>query len=68
MGDDFGVRIGDMGMIKVFGNGEILATQCGTQAYMAPELSGEKKEYEGAPVDIFAMGMMLFMMITCRPL
>jgi len=35
---------------------------------MAPELIGQKKEYDGPAVDIFAMGMMLFMMLTCRPL
>lgn len=29
---------------------------------MAPELKGEKAAYEGPPVDIFAMGVMLFIM------
>ena len=57
-----------MGMIKVFGAGDALTTQCGTFAYMAPELTGDRKEYDGQAVDVFAMGMMLFMMMTCRPL
>ena len=68
IGADFGVKIGDLGMKKFFGGEDKLTTQCGTRAYMAPELTGEKKEYDGEAVDIFALGMMLFMMMTCRPL
>lgn len=41
-------------------------TQCGTDNYMAPELKGEQKEYAGPPVDIFAMGAMLFLMSYAR--
>lgn len=41
-------------------------TQCGTPNYMAPELMGEKEAYEGPPVDIFAMGVMLFVMVFAR--
>jgi len=41
-------------------------TQCGTPNYMAPELKGQKQEYEGPPVDIFAMGVMLFIMVNAK--
>lgn len=41
-------------------------TQCGTPNYMAPELKGAKKAYEGPPVDIFAMGVMLFIMVFAK--
>ena len=35
----------------------------GTKAYMAPEIYG-KNRYKGEPVDIFALGVILFMMIS----
>jgi len=33
---------------------------------MAPELIGESKAYLGPPVDIFAMGQMLFLMTYAK--
>ena len=39
--------------------GEKLKTICGTPAFMAPELC-LKKEYDGALVDIWAAGVVLF--------
>lgn len=33
---------------------------------MAPELKGDKVAYEGPPVDIFAMGVMLFIMVFAK--
>lgn len=58
------IKVADFGLQKVFAgpNGKTLMTQCGTPNYMAPELKGEQKAYEGPPVDIFAMGVMLFIM------
>jgi len=41
-------------------------TQCGTDNYMAPELKGENKPYAGPPVDIFAMGQMLFLIVYAK--
>lgn len=41
-------------------------TQCGTEQYMAPELRGENAPYAGPPVDIFAMGQMLFLLCYAR--
>jgi len=53
--------------MKVFSgeNAEALKTKCGTLNYMAPELSGQET-YQGPPVDIFACGVMLFMMLTSK--
>jgi serine/threonine protein kinase len=48
------------------GEYEWLRTALGTQGYMAPEVV-HKAEYEGPPVDIFACGVMLFMMVTGKP-
>jgi len=61
------VKIADFGLMKIFDgpNKEALKTKCGTLNYMAPELSGQET-YEGPPVDIFACGVMLFMMLTSK--
>jgi serine/threonine protein kinase len=61
------VKVADFGLMKEFSgpNAEALRTKCGTPNYMAPELSGQD-EYEGPPVDIFACGVMLFMMLTSK--
>lgn len=55
--------------MKVFTgeSAEICKTRCGTANYMAPELfgnTGEEREYDGTAVDIFACGVILFMMLT----
>jgi serine/threonine protein kinase len=36
---------------------------CGTPSYMAPEIT-RKSDYEGRPVDIWALGVLLYVMIT----
>lgn len=61
------VKVADFGLMKEFSgpNAETLKTKCGTLNYMAPELSGQES-YDGPPVDIFACGVMLFMMLTSK--
>lgn len=59
------VKVADFGMQKIFDgpNGEALKTKLGTPNYMAPELlTGTDETYDGPPVDIFACGVMLFIM------
>jgi serine/threonine protein kinase len=62
------VKIADFGLMKIFsGTGaEAMKTKCGTSNYMAPEIQNikEGETYEGKPVDIFAVGTMLFMMLS----
>lgn len=38
---------------------------CGTPSYMAPEIVDDK-EYQGPPVDVWALGVMLYVMLTGR--
>lgn len=69
MGADFSLKIADFGFAAPIlgrdGKGE-LATQLGTPAYMAPEIHYGRK-YEGSKVDIFASGIILFIMVLQRP-
>jgi serine/threonine protein kinase len=56
------LKVADFGMMKIFTgpNASVLETQCGTPNYMAPELfKGEA--YNGPPVDVFALGAVLFL-------
>ena len=41
----------------------LLDTYCGTPGYMAPEINAHKK-YRGTEVDIFALGVLLFQMVS----
>lgn len=43
-----------------------LRTQCGTPGYMAPELF-DSAEYDGPPVDVWATGVLLFVMLVGSP-
>ena len=47
------------------GNG-YLETKLGTHNYMAPEIH-EEKPYQGAQVDLFALGIILFIMVAQSP-
>jgi serine/threonine protein kinase len=41
----------------------MLTTTCGSVSYMAPEIL-EYKPYSGVSVDIFATGLILYMILT----
>jgi serine/threonine protein kinase len=61
---DCNIKVADFGLMKIFGEpGQVLKTHIGTLNYMAPEMYSENEYTES--VDIFAMGVMLFMMLTC---
>ena len=49
------IKIGDFGVSKVVKNGERMTEQCGTPAYIAPEILKDKG-YEGFTVDIWSAG------------
>jgi serine/threonine protein kinase len=63
-------KLADFGLMKKFkmasGQEVMLRTALGTQGYMAPEVVNQET-YEGPPVDVFACGVMLFMMVTGKP-
>jgi len=66
---EFNLKIADFGFAGPIagrdGSG-YLRTKLGTKPYMAPELH-ERKPYRGALVDIFAAGVILFIMVSGTP-
>ena len=67
--DQFNVRIADFGFAAPIqgrdGSGS-LKTHLGTQAYMAPEILA-KEPYQGHVVDLFALGIILFILYSGHP-
>ena len=69
VGADFNIRIADFGFAQVLegrGRDGQISTFLGTPGYMAPELL-EGRAYSGAAVDTYALGAVLFMMVTKSP-
>ena len=64
--DNFNLKIADFGFAAPIegkdGSGT-LKTRLGTESYMAPEIH-MKKPYSGSSVDLFASGIILFIMFT----
>lgn len=66
---NFNLKIADFGFAAPVqgrdGSGS-LYTKLGTESYMAPEIHA-KKPYNGASVDLFACGIITFILITQHP-
>ena len=61
------VKICDFGIGKILKHSdELINEKCGTPMYMAPEiiLSNNSKAYKGFPIDIWASGITLYIMLT----
>jgi 5'-AMP-activated protein kinase, catalytic alpha subunit len=57
------IKLADFGISrKVVESNELLFEQCGTPAYIAPEIVRELG-YKGAPVDIWSAGVCLYAML-----
>jgi len=57
------IKLADFGVSrKVSENNELLFEQCGTPAYIAPEIVRELG-YKGSPVDIWSAGVCLYAML-----
>lgn len=68
LSDTFVLKIADFGfscLLKGRDGKGVLRTKLGTEGYMAPEIFS--KEYEGRKIDIFAAGVILFIMYSGTP-
>ena len=60
---DNNIKICDFGVSKIIKKGDIMVEQCGTPAYIAPEIL-KNKGYEGFGVDIWSAGVVLYAMLS----
>ncbi|KER29514.1 hypothetical protein T265_13356, partial [Opisthorchis viverrini] len=62
--EDYRVKLADFGFSRLaMSSDQPLTTFCGSPAYAAPELF-EAQNYQGGPVDIWALGIVLFFLLT----
>lgn len=62
----FDLKLCDFTLSKTFAEGSVVGvfySNVGTERYMAPEIH-EGKPYKGNTTDIFALGVILFVMVT----
>ena len=67
--ENYNVKIADFGFAaptRGRDDSGMLNTVLGTQGYMAPEIN-ERRPYQGNEVDIFAIGIILFIMYAGHP-
>ena len=68
--DQFNLKLADFGFATLLAgkdNTGKLKTILGTESYMAPEIHMKASYYHGILVDLFAAGIILFIMITGHP-
>lgn len=58
-----GVKICDFGVSRFTKKGNYIKEQCGTPAYIAPEIIKDKG-YEGFSADLWSLGVLLYVMIS----
>lgn len=60
---DLNAKVIDFGFARIFDRSSLLGTYCGSPTYAAPELV-KREPYEGPPVDVWSMGVLLFVLVT----
>jgi len=67
MSSNFELKLADFGLGNTTAEeNDVLQTECGTRSYMAPEIL-EHKGYNGADVDVWSAGVVLFIMMIGSP-
>ena len=56
-------KLCDFGVSRMVKPGQRINDQCGTPAYIAPEIIADRG-YEGFPVDVWSLGVLLYAMVT----
>ena len=57
-----GIKICDFGVSKIINNQTVIKEQCGTPAYIAPEIISDEG-YHGYFVDLWSLGVLLYAML-----
>jgi len=66
--DQFALKIADFGFSNVVCSAHnLMFTECGTPGYMAPEMIRNPKGYDGMKADVWACGVILFIMLAGFP-
>ncbi len=60
---DLGVKICDFGVSRLMLKGQFIKEQCGTPAYVSPEMIKEQG-YVGFQSDIWSLGILLYVMVS----
>jgi len=55
----------DFGLSAVIESGKLQNTFCGSPAYAAPEIL-EGKNYVGMPVDVWSLGVLMYLLVAKR--
>jgi 5'-AMP-activated protein kinase catalytic alpha subunit len=56
------IKVGDFGVSKIVDNNQTMYDQCGTPAYIAPEILRDKG-YKGYGIDVWSAGVVLYAML-----
>jgi serine/threonine protein kinase len=62
MDQEGGIKLCDFGVSRLVQKGQMIQEQCGTPAYLAPEIIADEG-YEGFYVDIWSLGVLLYTML-----
>lgn len=64
VGDNLNLVVADFGY-ATYKRINKLQEYCGTKVYMAPEIT-EQRPYDGRKSDVFALGVILFIVVLCK--
>ena len=62
MDDEGSIKMCDFGVSRLITKGQMIQEQCGTPAYLAPEIIADQG-YEGFYVDIWSLGILMYAML-----